>query len=177
MQERLQLKVRSVKLKLKDEMKWRDEKMEELERELSLCSHALTMEKEFNMNVMMENDKLLIERRRLVQELNEELNNNKKHVHFALQNRTDLLEIENRTLQNRVVDLSNQIMSMERSLRTIKSLRAAEELKNTCDLQKILTQLPAQTSSLKLPDVTCETCSFLSGAETWSPPLWFSSTW
>ncbi|KAJ0023832.1 hypothetical protein NQD34_003731 [Periophthalmus magnuspinnatus] len=169
MQQRLQLKLRYVKLKLKDEMKWRDEKMEELERELSLCSHALTMEKEFNMNIMMENDKLLIERRRLVQELSEELNSNKKHIHFALQTRTDLLEMENRTLQNRVVDLSNQITTMELLLRNVQSLRAAEELKNTCDLRKVLTQLPAQTPSFPSSDVTCQTCCSLEGAETWSP--------
>ncbi|KAK7915874.1 hypothetical protein WMY93_011635 [Mugilogobius chulae] len=125
MQETLKLKLRHAKLKLKDETKWRDEKIEDLERDLSLCSHAVTLEKELNMNIMMENDKLLIERRRLMQQLNEEVNNNQKNISSALQSRIDFLEMENRELQNRIVDMSAQISSLERSLQNILSLRAA----------------------------------------------------
>ncbi|CAL1609507.1 unnamed protein product [Knipowitschia caucasica] len=168
MQQKLKLKLSEVKVRLKDEMKWRDEKTEELERELSLCSHALTMEKELNMNVMQENDKLLMERRRLLQQLNEEVINSHKNIITALQSRVDSLELENRELKNRIVDLSTQTSSMERSLRNVQSLRAAEELRNTCDLQKTLTQLPPQTCSFLFADGACRSLSSLEGVESWS---------
>ncbi|XP_072308431.1 uncharacterized protein [Eucyclogobius newberryi] len=151
-QDRLKLKLRHVKFKLKDEMEWRDEKIGELKRELSLCSHALTLEKELNMDVMMENDKLLIEKRRLVQQLNEEVclfvQQPETHPHSApfqvkvghsttvtrlgfnscvfLQFRLGFLELENRELQNRIADLCAQSSSTERSLRNLQSLRVAE---------------------------------------------------
>lgn len=167
MKERLKLKLVLAKQKLEHETRWRDEKMEDLEKELFLCSFALTKEKELTTTVTMENDKLLVERKRLLQQqLNQELYN-KKNSNSIFQCRIEDLEMENRKLHNKILDLSSQVLSMEGSLLNIQSLRAAQMLKDS-DSHKILAQLPAQiVRSLPL-DVASQSCSSQDSAETWS---------
>lgn len=167
MKGRLKLKLFQAKLRLEYETKWRDEKIEDSEQELFLCSYALTKEKELMTTVTMENDKLLVERKRLLQQqLNEELYN-KKNRHTVFQSRIEDLEMENRKLHNKILDLSTQVLSMEGSLQNIHSLRAAQVLKD-CDPRKILAQPAVHTARSLHPDVASQSCSSWDGAETWS---------
>lgn len=92
----------------------------------------------------MENDKLLIEKRRLLQQLTNEVYNRKVDSSSVYKFRVDFLEKENKNLHNKMLDLSNQLLSLE---------QFAEELRNTCDLRKmnlLLTDLvsSSQCSSL-----------------------------
>lgn len=167
MKEKLKLKLILAKQKLEHETRWRDEKMEDLERELLLCSFALTKEKELTTTVTMENDKLLVDRRRLLQQqMNEELHN-RKNSNSIFRCRIEDLEMENRKLNNKIMDLSSQVLSMEGSLLNIQSLRAAQMLKD-CDSHKILAELPAQIVRSLHMDVASQSCSSRDGAETWS---------
>lgn len=115
MKEKHKIKLWRAKQKLEDETKWRDEEIQNLEQELSLCSHALSREKELTINITLENDKLLVERRRLLQQLNDEVHNKKDSPHSASlsKNRVDFLEMENKKLLNKILYLSNQIASLE----------------------------------------------------------------
>lgn len=155
MKEKHKIKLWRAKQKLEDETKWRDEEIQNLEQELSLCSHALSKEKELTINITLENDKLLVERRRLLQQLNDEVHNKKDSPHSASlsKNRVDFLEMENKKLLNKILYLSNQIASLECSLNNMQSLHFSEERKQVYGPQRNFTLLPAQTSSLLLADL------------------------
>ncbi|KAA8593319.1 hypothetical protein FQN60_009435, partial [Etheostoma spectabile] len=77
MKEKHKAKLCRVKQKCDDETTWRDKKIKTLERELSFCSHSVAKEKELTISITVENEKLLVERRRLLQQLNEEEHNKK----------------------------------------------------------------------------------------------------
>ncbi|KAK2861956.1 hypothetical protein Q5P01_001489 [Channa striata] len=70
--EKYKAKLCRAKQKLHNETMWRDEKIKNLERELSLCSHSLSKQKDLVTRITLENEKLLVERRRLLLQLNEE---------------------------------------------------------------------------------------------------------
>ncbi|XP_061584272.1 coiled-coil domain-containing protein 30 [Cololabis saira] len=72
MKEKHKEKLGRAKQKFDDETMRRDERIKSLERELSLCSHSLAKEKEFVVCVTVENENLLNERRKLLQQLNED---------------------------------------------------------------------------------------------------------
>ncbi|KAM6927210.1 uncharacterized protein FYW49_003407 [Xenentodon cancila] len=72
MKEKHKEKLGRAKRKLDEETMWRDERIKSLERELSLCSHSLAKEKEFVVCITLENENLLCERRKLLQQLNED---------------------------------------------------------------------------------------------------------
>ncbi|XP_049440747.1 coiled-coil domain-containing protein 30 isoform X3 [Epinephelus fuscoguttatus] len=154
MKEKHKAKLCRAKQKCDDETKWRDEKIQNLERELSLCSHSVAKEKELTISITVENEKLLVERRRLLQQLDEEEHNKKaSNLTASLSKcRVDFLEMENKKLGNRILHMSNQLAVVERSLQNMQSLHFAEELKKTSNLMQVFKSLPVQTSSVKLPE-------------------------
>ncbi|KAL7407004.1 hypothetical protein ABVT39_001491 [Epinephelus coioides] len=154
MKEKHKAKLCRAKQKCDDETKWRDEKIQNLERELSLCSHSVAKEKELTISITVENEKLLVERRRLLQQLDEEEHNKKaSNLTASLSKcRVDFLEMENKKLGNRILHMSNQLAVVERSLQNIQSLHFAEELKKTSNLMQVFKSLPVQTSSVKMPE-------------------------
>ncbi|CAJ1050534.1 coiled-coil domain-containing protein 30 isoform X1 [Xyrichtys novacula] len=133
MKEKHKNKLLRAKQKLDDETTWRDEKIKSQERELSLCSHSLAKEKELTISITMENDKLLLERRRLLQQLNEEEHNKKDcHLTASLSKcRVDFLEIENRKLGNKLLHMSSQLAILERRSQNTQALHLTEELIKT----------------------------------------------
>ncbi|XP_049893956.1 coiled-coil domain-containing protein 30 isoform X2 [Epinephelus moara] len=154
MKEKHKAKLCRAKQKCDDETKWRDEKIQNLERELSLCSHSVAKEKELTISITVENQKLLVERRRLLQQLDEEEHNKKaSNLTASLSKcRVDFLEMENKKLGNRILHMSNQLAVVERSLQNMQSLHFAEELKKTSNLMQVFKSLPVQTSSVKMPE-------------------------
>ncbi|XP_078025446.1 coiled-coil domain-containing protein 30 isoform X2 [Epinephelus lanceolatus] len=154
MKEKHKAKLCRAKQKYDDETKWRDEKIQNLERELSLCSHSVAKEKELTISITVENEKLLVERRRLLQQLDEEERNKKaSNLTASLSKcRVDFLEMENKKLGNRILHMSNQLAVVERSLQNMQSLHFAEELKKTSNLMQVFKSLPVQTSSVKMPE-------------------------
>ncbi|XP_022065507.2 coiled-coil domain-containing protein 30 isoform X2 [Acanthochromis polyacanthus] len=149
MKEKHKAKLCRTKQKFDDETTWRNERIKSLERELSLCSHSVTKEKELVMSITVENEKLLSERRRLLQQLNEEEHHKKdSNLTASLSKcRVDFLEAENKKLENKIFHMSNQLAVLERSLQNIHSLQFAEELKKISNHLQVFKSLPVQTSS------------------------------
>ncbi|XP_056220642.1 coiled-coil domain-containing protein 30 [Seriola aureovittata] len=153
MKEKHKAKLFWAKQKYDDETMWRDEKIKSIERELSLCSHSLAKEKELVASITAENEKLLVERTRLLQQLNEEEHNKKdSNLTAALSKcRVDFLEMENKKLGNKILHMSNQLAVLERTLQNMQSLHFAEELKKIYNPQQIRTSHSVQTSSVMMP--------------------------
>ncbi|XP_069546939.1 coiled-coil domain-containing protein 30 isoform X2 [Brachyistius frenatus] len=154
MKEKHKAKLCRAKQKLDDETTWRDEKIKSLERKLSLCSHSLTKEKELVISITVENEKLLFERRRLLQQLNEEEHNkNDSNLAASLSKfRVDFLEMENKKLGNKMFHMSNQLSVLERSLQNMQSLHLAEELQKMSNHQQGFTSLSVK--SAMCPDLS-----------------------
>ncbi|XP_029989962.1 coiled-coil domain-containing protein 30 [Sphaeramia orbicularis] len=154
MKEKRKVKLCRARQKFDEETAWRDEKIKNLERELSLSSHSLIKEKELTLNITLENEKLLVERRRLLQQLNEEEHNKKDSNLTASMSkcRVDFLETENKKLGNKILHMSKQMAVLERTLHSMQSLHFTEELKKISDPQQIFTSLPPK--SVPFPENT-----------------------
>ncbi|XP_028431190.1 coiled-coil domain-containing protein 30 isoform X1 [Perca flavescens] len=158
MKEKHKAKLCRAKQKCDDETTWRDKKIKTLERELSFCSHSVAKEKELTISITAENEKLLVERRRLLQQLNEEEHNkNDSNLTASLsQCRVDFLEMENKKLGNKILHMSKQLAVLERGLQNMQSLHFAEvpgpERKKTSNLMQVFKSLPLQTSSVMMPE-------------------------
>ncbi|XP_069391708.1 coiled-coil domain-containing protein 30 isoform X2 [Paralichthys olivaceus] len=153
MKEKHKARVSWAKQRFDDETTWRDEKIKGLERELSLCSHSLTKEKELVVSITAENDKLLAERSKLLQQLNEE-EHNKKDTNLTaalFKCRADFLEVENKKLGEKIIHMSNQLSVLERILQSQQSRHFAEEMKKIHHPQHIFTSLCVQTSRAMTP--------------------------
>ncbi|XP_042262866.1 coiled-coil domain-containing protein 30 isoform X3 [Thunnus maccoyii] len=176
MKEKHKVKLCRAKQKFDDEATRCDEKIKNLERELSLCSHSLAQEKELIRSITAENEKLLVERRRLLQQLNEEEHNKKdSNLTASLSKcRVDFLEMENKKLGNKILHMSNQLAALERTLQNTQSLHFTEELKKKSNPQQIFTSLPVQTSSVMMPEPS-EILGLLDNCQSTSSPHHFIS--
>ncbi|XP_078104911.1 coiled-coil domain-containing protein 30 isoform X2 [Sander vitreus] len=152
MKEKHKAKLCRAKQKCNGETTWRDKKIKTLERELSFCSHSVAKEKELTISITAENEKLLVERRRLLQQLNEEEHNKKdSNLTASLsQCRVDFLEMENKKLGNKILNMSKQLAVLERALQNMQSFQFPEERKKTSNLMQVFKSLPVQTSSVMM---------------------------
>ncbi|XP_044073763.1 coiled-coil domain-containing protein 30 isoform X2 [Siniperca chuatsi] len=176
MKEKHKAKLCRAKQKCDVETTWRDEKIKNLQRELSLFSHSLAKEKELTISITVENDKLLVQRRRLLQQLNEEEHNKKDSTLTASLSkcRVDFLEMENKKLGNKILHMSNQLAVLERSLQNMQSLHFADvpgtELKKICNPTQVFTSFPVQTSSAMMTE-PCEIQGLLYNAQSKQPDV------
>ncbi|KAL6111949.1 ccdc30 [Pungitius sinensis] len=157
MKEKHKAKLCRTKRKCDEQTTWRDEKIKNLERQLSLCCHSLSKEKEITISITVENEKLLGERRRLLQQLNEEEHNKKdSNLSASLSKcRVDFLEMENKKLGNKIVHMSNQQAGLKRNMQKMQPLHFAEECKKTSKLRvQGFKSLAVQTSSVVMPEVS-----------------------
>ncbi|XP_029907455.1 coiled-coil domain-containing protein 30 [Myripristis murdjan] len=157
MNEKHKTKLNRAKQRLDDETKWRDDRIKNLERELSLCAHSLAKEKELIMIMTVENEKLLTEKRELLQQLNEEehIKNDSILTASLSKNRVDFLEMENRRLGNRILKMSNQLSALERTPQNMRSQHFAEELKKILSPQCVFfTSSPLRTSTAMMPEAS-----------------------
>ncbi|XP_047228841.1 coiled-coil domain-containing protein 30 isoform X2 [Girardinichthys multiradiatus] len=109
----------------------RDSTIQKLENNLALASSLSYKEKERINAVMIENEKLLEEKRELLRRINEaeDMGSKGMRTASAVQHRVNVLEVENRQLQDRTMKLSNQVSSLERSLRNVESFYSLENAK------------------------------------------------
>nr|XP_015814507.2 coiled-coil domain-containing protein 30 isoform X2 [Nothobranchius furzeri] len=157
MKEKYKEKVCQAEHKFDDETSRRDEKIKNLERNLSLCSHSLTKERELVVCITEENEKLLDERRKLLWQLNE-AENNTKESHFTaslFKSRVDYLETENNKLGNKILDMSDQINILERNLQNTQSLLPTEELQKCFNHQQIFTPQPVHPLRDMVAGIQC----------------------
>uniref|UniRef100_A0A3B4YW45 Coiled-coil domain containing 30 n=1 Tax=Seriola lalandi dorsalis TaxID=1841481 RepID=A0A3B4YW45_SERLL len=109
----------------------RDRTIQKLENDLLLASSLSHKEKERIQTVMEENEKLLEEKRELLRKISEaeEMGSNGMRTASTVQHRVNVLEVENRQLQDRTLKLSNQVSSLERALRNVQSFYSLENAK------------------------------------------------
>ncbi|CAL1605783.1 unnamed protein product [Knipowitschia caucasica] len=106
----------------------RDRIIQKLENDLLLASSLCHKEKERTDTVMVENEKLLEERRELLQRISEaeEMGSRGMRTASTIEHKVSVLEAENRQLQERTLKLSNQVCSLERALRNVHALHSLE---------------------------------------------------
>uniref|UniRef100_A0A3B4FND3 Coiled-coil domain-containing protein 30-like n=1 Tax=Pundamilia nyererei TaxID=303518 RepID=A0A3B4FND3_9CICH len=105
----------------------RDSTIQKLENDLELASMLSQKDKERIQLVMEVNEKLLEEKRELVQKIieAEEMGSKAMKTASTVQY-VNLLEVENKQLQDETLKLSNQVSSLERALRNVQSLYSME---------------------------------------------------
>ncbi|XP_072304733.1 uncharacterized protein ccdc30 [Eucyclogobius newberryi] len=133
----------------------RDRLIQKLENDLQLASSLCHKEKERTDTVTQENEKLLEERRELLQRISEaeEMGSKGMRTAFTVEHKVNVLEAENRQLQERTLKLSNQVCSLERALRNARSLYGLEKK------QEGFSEL--HTSTVSFSSAPCETLDIL----------------
>ncbi|XP_026576684.1 LOW QUALITY PROTEIN: coiled-coil domain-containing protein 30 [Pseudonaja textilis] len=150
---RHKVQLRQVKERLLGEVKLRDSRIRHLENEVRLCKSQAEKDQLLIQRVTSENESLLREKRKSLEQLHslEEAKQSRGQALCTLQSRVQLLEGENRQLQDRVLQLSLQVGILERALRTIH-VHSLEELKSLgfpdCPLQRKLLPFPSLSFSV-----------------------------
>ncbi|XP_013126597.1 trichohyalin isoform X3 [Oreochromis niloticus] len=129
----------------------RDSTIQKLENDLELASMLSQKDKERIQLVMEVNEKLLEEKRELVQKIieAEEMGSKAMKTASTVQYRVNLLEVENKQLQDETLKLSNQVSSLERALRNVQSLYSMENARKMLPTDA-LTDSILHTSALSL---------------------------
>ncbi|XP_019119493.1 coiled-coil domain-containing protein 30 isoform X2 [Larimichthys crocea] len=140
----------------------RDRIIQKLENDLVLASSLSHKEKERINTVMEENEKLLEEKRELLRKISEaeEMGSNGMRTASTVQHRVNVLEVENRQLQDRTLKLSNQVSSLERALRNVQSYYSLENTKKVLPSESLCDGI-LHTSTLSLTSGSCDPLDFL----------------
>uniref|UniRef100_A0A3B4ZZK6 Coiled-coil domain-containing protein 30-like n=1 Tax=Stegastes partitus TaxID=144197 RepID=A0A3B4ZZK6_9TELE len=136
----------------------RDCTIQKLENDLVLASSLSHKEKERIQTVMEENEKLLEEKRELLRKISEaeEMGSKGMRTASTVQHRVNVLEVENRQLQDRTLKLSNQVSSLERALRNVQSFYSLENVKKVLPSDGVL-----HSSALSLTAGSCDPLDIL----------------
>ncbi|XP_043981539.1 coiled-coil domain-containing protein 30 isoform X1 [Gambusia affinis] len=140
----------------------RDSNIQKLENDLALASSLSYKEKERINVVMLENEKLLEEKRELLRRISEAEDMGSKGMRTAstVQHRANVLEVENKQLQDRTMKLSNQVRSLERALRNVESFYSMENLKRSLPADGF-TGSVLHSSALSLTSGPCDHADIL----------------
>ncbi|XP_053173911.1 coiled-coil domain-containing protein 30-like [Scomber japonicus] len=155
-------KMRQVKQAFHKATTQRDSTIQKLENDLMLASSLTNKEKERVHKVVEENEKLLDEKRVLLLKISEaeEMGSNGMRAASTAQHRLKVLEVENRQLQDRTLKLSNQVSSLERTLRNIQSFYSLENAKKVLPSESLCDGI-LHTSTLSLTSGSCDPLDIL----------------
>ncbi|XP_029292502.1 coiled-coil domain-containing protein 30 isoform X2 [Cottoperca gobio] len=155
-------KLRQAKQVFLKETAQRDRIIQKLENDLMLASSLSHKEKERIHTVTEENEKLLEEKRDLLCKMSEAEDMGSKGMRTAstVQHRVNVLEVENRQLQDRTLKLSNQVSSLERALRNVQSFYSLENVKKVLPSESLCDAFP-HTPTLSLTSGSCDTLDIL----------------
>lgn len=154
-------KLRQAKLVYLKATAQRDRLIQKLENDLMLSSSLCHKEKERTDTVMQENEKLLEERRELLQRISdaEEMGSKGMRTASTVEHKVTVLEAENRQLQERTLKLSNQVCSLERTLRNTHQLYNIEKKQPKDSFSELHTSsisfTPAPREKLDILDALC----------------------
>ncbi|XP_030278412.1 coiled-coil domain-containing protein 30 isoform X8 [Sparus aurata] len=140
----------------------RDRVIQKLENDLVLATSLSHKEKERIHTVMEENEKLLEEKRELLRNISEaeEMGSQGMRTASTVQHRVNVLEVENRQLQDRTLKLSNQVSSLERALRNVQSYYSLENTKKVLPSESLCDGI-LHTSTLSLTSGQCDPLDIL----------------
>ncbi|XP_035512387.1 coiled-coil domain-containing protein 30 isoform X2 [Morone saxatilis] len=140
----------------------RDRIIQKLENDLGLASSLSLKEKERIQTVTEENEKLLEEKRELLRKISEaeEMGSKGMRTASTVQHRVNVLEVENRQLQDRTLKLSNQVSSLERALRNGQSFYSLENAKKVLPPESVCDGI-LHTSTLRLASGSCDALDIL----------------
>ncbi|XP_041800853.1 coiled-coil domain-containing protein 30 isoform X3 [Chelmon rostratus] len=140
----------------------RDHIIQKLENDLVLASSLSHKEKERIHTVTEENEKLLDEKRELLRKISEaeEMGSKGMRTASTVQHRVNVLELENRQLQDRTLKLSNQVSSLERALRNAQSFYSLENTKKVLPSESLYDGI-LHTSTLSLTSGSCDPLDIL----------------
>ncbi|XP_033486066.2 uncharacterized protein ccdc30 isoform X1 [Epinephelus lanceolatus] len=155
-------KLRQAKQVFLRETAQRDRVIQKLENDLVLASSLSHKEKERINTVTEENEKLLEEKRELLRKMSEaeEMGSKGMRTASTVQHRVNVLEVENRQLQDRTLKLSNQVSSLERALRNVQSIYSLENAKKVLPTESICDGF-LHTSTLSLTSGSCDPLDIL----------------
>ncbi|XP_031142133.1 coiled-coil domain-containing protein 30 isoform X2 [Sander lucioperca] len=155
-------KLRQAKHVFIKETAQRDRIIQKLENDLALASSLSHKEKERIHTVTEENEKLLEEKRELLRKISEaeEMGSKGMRTASTVQHRVNVLEVENRQLQDRTMKLSNQVSSLERALRNVQSFYSLENAKKVLPSESLCDGF-LHTSTLSLTSGSCDPLDIL----------------
>ncbi|KAK2851236.1 hypothetical protein Q5P01_007512 [Channa striata] len=140
----------------------RDYAIQKLENDLVLAASLSHKEKARIQTVMQENEKLLEEKRELLRKMSEaeEMGSKGMRTASTVQHRVNVLEVENRQLQDRTLKLSNQVSSLERALRSVQSFYSVENAKKVLPSENLCDNI-LHTSTVSLTSGSCDPLDIL----------------
>uniref|UniRef100_A0A8C5Y1T0 Coiled-coil domain containing 30 n=1 Tax=Microcebus murinus TaxID=30608 RepID=A0A8C5Y1T0_MICMU len=132
-------KLRKVKDHLTHEVELRDERIEQLEREIGTLQQQVEKEKAFQDQITTQNDILLLEKRKLLEQLTEqeELIHSNKWMLSSIQSRVLFLDKENKQLQENSLRFMQHIGLLERIIRSIQIRRGEETISDTPEFEAL----------------------------------------
>lgn len=144
------VKLQKVKDRLTHELEIRNKRIKELEDEVGKLRQKIEMEKAFQDQIMTQNDILLLEKRKLLEQVTnqEELICSNKSTISAIQSKVFLLDKGNQQLQENCVRLMQHISLLERIIRSIQIRRTEETMiSNNAAFEILRKMLPLQSAS------------------------------
>ncbi|XP_034506330.1 coiled-coil domain-containing protein 30 isoform X4 [Ailuropoda melanoleuca] len=141
-------KLRRVKDHLFHEVELRDGRIEQLENE-ARCLRQRVEKKAFQDEVTAQNDILLLEKRKLLEQVTEqeELIHDNKWVLSSVQKRVLLLDKENKQLQETTLRLTQQVGLLEHIIKNIQNHRGEETIFEIPEFELLNKILPLPNSS------------------------------